>query len=145
MSLLRLLPRSVPRTASRVLPRALPALRSISSTPAPLDAADSPSNASTDPDMVHRYPKPGDWDKDDLGHSMDGPGVDVGRHKRRTLASFSMDGKVCASRWGIRRDGENAGIVLERAQADARAVVPAVGPPGALGDVLELAALSVVF
>lgn len=36
--------------------------------------------------------KPGD-----LGHSTDGPDVDVGRHTRRTLASFSMTGKVGCS------------------------------------------------
>jgi hypothetical protein len=36
--------------------------------------------------------KPGE-----LGHSTDGPDVDVGRHTRRTLASFSMTDKVSSA------------------------------------------------
>lgn len=37
----------------------------------------------------------------DLGHSTDGPGVEVGKHTKRTLASFSMENKVSHSslRW----------------------------------------------
>lgn len=35
-----------------------------------------------------------DFKPGDLGHSMEGPNVDVGRHTRRTLASFSMTDKV---------------------------------------------------
>lgn len=40
------------------------------------------------------YNSEGDFKPGDLGHSMDGKDVDVGRHTRRTLASFSMTDKV---------------------------------------------------
>jgi hypothetical protein len=33
------------------------------------------------------------WSDDDPGHDVQGPGH--GKHSKRTLASLSMDGKVC--------------------------------------------------
>jgi len=48
--------------------------------------------------VAHTHPRfrysEGDFKPGDLGHSMDGKDVDVGRHTRRTLASFSMTDKV---------------------------------------------------
>lgn len=44
--------------------------------------------------VVHEYPTEDEFIEGDLGHSMDGPEVDVGKHTRRTLASFSMTNKV---------------------------------------------------
>lgn len=52
-----------------------------------------PKNASTNPDFVFEHPTEAELEGD-LGHSMDGASVIVGRHVRRTLASFSMTDKV---------------------------------------------------
>lgn len=45
--------------------------------------------------MSREYPEEHEFVPGDLGHAMDGPGVDVGKHQRRTLAVFSMTDKVC--------------------------------------------------
>ncbi|GAA6017623.1 hypothetical protein JCM10207_001227 [Rhodosporidiobolus poonsookiae] len=85
---------SIPRTVPRA---ALPsARRSIASTPQVLEPeSQEPSHAAIKEDIVQPYPEESEFKKGDLGHSMEGPDVDVGRHTRRTLASFSMTGKVC--------------------------------------------------
>lgn len=44
--------------------------------------------------MSRSYPTEAEFTEGDLGHGMDGPQVDVGRHSNRTLASFSMTRKV---------------------------------------------------
>ncbi|GAA5976416.1 hypothetical protein JCM11641_006005 [Rhodosporidiobolus odoratus] len=69
--------------------------RNISSSPlAQEPESKEPSHAAVREGIVIPYPEESDFAPGDLGHSMEGPGVDVGRHTRRTLASFSMTGKV---------------------------------------------------
>ncbi|GAA6033794.1 hypothetical protein JCM8097_000344 [Rhodosporidiobolus ruineniae] len=78
-----------------ILPRALSttARRNIASTPAVFEPeGQEPAHAAVKEDI--RIPEK-DFHPGDLGHSMDGKDVDVGRHTRRTLASFSMTDKVC--------------------------------------------------
>ncbi|GAA5922686.1 hypothetical protein JCM1841_001105 [Sporobolomyces salmonicolor] len=53
------------------------------------------SFSTTRPDIRIPYPDESDFTPGDIGHSTDGANVDVGKHTRRTLASFSMTGKVC--------------------------------------------------
>ncbi|GAA5938545.1 hypothetical protein JCM3775_002155 [Rhodotorula graminis] len=106
-SLKAALPRRTFATSARVssvLPRqpvaplatteAVPRRRGVASTPPVLDPQE-PSYANVREDIVIPYPEESDFPPDDLGHNMEGPDVDVGRHNRRTLASFSMTGKVC--------------------------------------------------
>ncbi|GAA5825419.1 hypothetical protein JCM11251_006975 [Rhodosporidiobolus azoricus] len=89
------------RSLSTVAPRSLPALapsarRFISSTPQVLEPeGQEPSHAAVREDIKIPYPEEEEFKPGDLGHSMEGPDVDVGRHTRRTLASFSMTDKVC--------------------------------------------------
>ncbi|KAM0746880.1 NAD(P)-binding protein [Meredithblackwellia eburnea MCA 4105] len=90
-----LAPKSTAKSSIRPSTFTASKLRSISSTPAVELPPQEPTHAATQDDIVHEYPEPHEWDEKDLGHSMDGPDVDVGRHKRRTLASFSMTNKVC--------------------------------------------------
>ncbi|KDN44545.1 NAD(P)-binding protein [Tilletiaria anomala UBC 951] len=54
--------------------------------------AEKPTHASTDEHIVP-YPDLHERDPDDIGHST--TGGKVGPHTKRTLASFSMDSKVC--------------------------------------------------
>ncbi|KAK4050326.1 hypothetical protein OIO90_005119 [Microbotryomycetes sp. JL221] len=68
-------------------------LRGITSTPVVEEG--EPSHAAIDETIVHEYPDEKEFDETDLGHSTDGPDVPVGPHTQRTLASFSMQGKVC--------------------------------------------------
>ena len=67
------------------------------STPHPITSPVVPQHAS-----VSAIPKPSSyatddysqkWSDDDPGHDVQGAGH--GRHTKRTLASLSMDGKVC--------------------------------------------------
>ncbi|KAI5474749.1 D-arabinitol dehydrogenase [Pseudohyphozyma bogoriensis] len=106
-----------------------PAARGISSTPPTLEVTE-PSHAATQSDIVHEYPEPHEWDEKDLGHSTDGPDVDVGRHQRRTLASFSMHNKVCVVTGAARglgnlfartfaESGSNAVVILDLDQTQA--------------------------
>ncbi|GFZ43267.1 D-arabinitol 2-dehydrogenase [ribulose-forming] [Saitozyma sp. JCM 24511] len=44
-------------------------------------------------DETVRFEDPTSWKDNDPGHDVQGPGH--GRHTKRTLASFSMEGKVC--------------------------------------------------
>lgn len=54
----------------------------------------TPPFASTDDDVVVPYPEDSSrHPRDDVGHNT--TGGRVGRHTQRTLASFSMEGKVC--------------------------------------------------
>ncbi|KAK0525376.1 hypothetical protein OC842_005520 [Tilletia horrida] len=53
---------------------------------------EKPTHASTD-DHVIPYPEDHERDPTDVGHST--TGGKVGPHSKRTLASLSMDGKVC--------------------------------------------------
>ncbi|KAM0790130.1 hypothetical protein ACM66B_005454 [Microbotryomycetes sp. NB124-2] len=69
-------------------------LRGITSTPV-VEGEGDPSHAAIDETIVHEYPDEKEFDESDLGHSTDGPDVPVGSHSQRTLASFSMEGKVC--------------------------------------------------
>ncbi|BGP18257.1 hypothetical protein JCM10213_007887 [Rhodosporidiobolus nylandii] len=93
---------AAPRRALHTLPRRSPAAvalassrRLISSTPTALEPeGQEPAHAAVKEVRIP-YPDEKDFVPGDLGHSMDGPEVDVGRHTRRTLASFSMTGKVC--------------------------------------------------
>jgi len=50
-----------------------------------------PKYANVDQTFVFEEPKK--WSDDDPGHDVQGPGH--GKHTKRTLASLSMDGKVC--------------------------------------------------
>jgi len=50
-----------------------------------------PKYANVDQSFVFDHPKK--WSDDDPGHDVQGPGH--GKHSKRTLASLSMDGKVC--------------------------------------------------
>ncbi|GAA5874589.1 hypothetical protein JCM8547_002197 [Rhodosporidiobolus lusitaniae] len=79
-----------------LLPRAVLATphRFVSTTPAVEDEAKEPAHAAVKEDIVIPYPDESEFKPGDIGHSMEGPDVDVGRHTRRTLASFSMTDKV---------------------------------------------------
>lgn len=77
--------------------------RRTSSSPTPSASARSPFCArlilgrslATEPRADSRWTSSeSEFPPNDLGHNMEGPDVDVGRHNRRTLASFSMTGKV---------------------------------------------------
>ncbi|GAA5855002.1 hypothetical protein JCM5353_002018 [Sporobolomyces roseus] len=98
------------------------AQRSISSTPEV--NGPEPSHAAVREDIQIPYPDEGDFKPGDLGHSMDGKDVDVGRHTRRTLASFSMTDKVCVVTGAARglgnliartfaESGSNAVVILD--------------------------------
>ncbi|KDE06449.1 gluconate 5-dehydrogenase [Microbotryum lychnidis-dioicae p1A1 Lamole] len=99
------------------------AKRGISSTPA-LEGAQEPTHAAVDPEIVHEYPEEHEFVEGDLGHSTDGPEVDVGKHNQRTLASFSMTNKVCVITGAARglgnlfartfaESGSNAIVILD--------------------------------
>ncbi|SGY26234.1 BQ5605_C018g08711 [Microbotryum silenes-dioicae] len=74
--------------------------------------------------IVHEYPEEHEFVEGDLGHSTDGPEVDVGKHNQRTLASFSMTNKVCVITGAARglgnlfartfaESGSNAIVILD--------------------------------
>ncbi|GJN92938.1 hypothetical protein Rhopal_005982-T1 [Rhodotorula paludigena] len=84
------LPRT-PATPLTTTPK--PARRGVVSTPVVFDPQE-PSHAAVREDITIPYPDEKDFHPGDLGHSMEGPDVDVGRHTRRTLASFSMHNKL---------------------------------------------------
>ncbi|SCV73749.1 BQ2448_6179 [Microbotryum intermedium] len=74
--------------------------------------------------LVHEYPQEHEFVEGDLGHSTDGPEVDVGKHNQRTLASFSMTNKVCVITGAARglgnlfartfaESGSNAIVILD--------------------------------
>ncbi|BGP50169.1 hypothetical protein JCM10450v2_006080 [Rhodotorula kratochvilovae] len=86
---------SLPRTpvAPLATVETAPHRRGVSST-APAFDPQEPSHAAVKEDIIIPYPDESAFPPDDLGHSMDGPDVDVGRHTRRTLASFSMTNKA---------------------------------------------------
>ncbi|KAK4330033.1 hypothetical protein RTBOTA2_005376 [Rhodotorula toruloides] len=68
------------------------ARRNVSSSPAVLEGQEP--IVAVKEDIKIPYPDEAEFPPGDLGHSMEGPDVDVGRHTRRTLASFSMTDKL---------------------------------------------------
>ncbi|BGP09883.1 hypothetical protein NBRC10512v2_005731 [Rhodotorula toruloides] len=68
------------------------ARRHVSSSPAVLEGQEP--IVAVKEDIKIPYPDEAEFPPGDLGHSMEGPDVDVGRHTRRTLASFSMTDKL---------------------------------------------------
>ncbi|KAI9634559.1 uncharacterized protein MKK02DRAFT_16888 [Dioszegia hungarica] len=77
-------------------------------------------------EFAHKQPKAGD----DIGHDVQGPGH--GKHSKRTLASLSMDGKVCVVTGAARglgnmmartfvESGADAIVLIDLKQADAEA------------------------
>lgn len=95
MSFRLCLPRAVPRAPTRAsnfpLARFVSTKRPLSTTLARRDDLPA-SHASTDNNFTMPYPDPKERD---VGHSTTGPERVVSRHKRRTLGSLSMEGKVC--------------------------------------------------
>ncbi|BGP56924.1 hypothetical protein JCM8202_000879 [Rhodotorula sphaerocarpa] len=108
----RLAPR-VPSTPAA--PPASLARRKVSSSSS--NAAPGDENgpwAAVREDIKIPYPEESDFVPGDLGHSTAGPDVDVGRHTRRTLASFSMTDKVCV----VTGAGRGLGNLMARTFAE---------------------------
>ncbi|ORY24658.1 putative d-arabinitol 2-dehydrogenase [Naematelia encephala] len=78
-----------------------------------------PKFATVDESLTFEHPKT--FPKEDLGHDVQGPGH--GRHKKRTLASLSMDGKVCAVTGGARGLGNMMARTFVESGADAIVII----------------------
>ncbi|KAK4686718.1 hypothetical protein P7C73_g3407, partial [Tremellales sp. Uapishka_1] len=89
---------------------------------------ENPSHAHIDESLTFEEPKT--WAKNDVGHDTIGPGH--GKHNKRTLSSFSMDGKVCVVTGAARglgnmmartfvESGADAIVIIDLNKADAEA------------------------
>lgn len=76
-----------------------------------------PKHASVDESLTFEDPSPAEYPKEDVGHDVIGEGH--GRHNKRTLASLSMDGKVCAVTGAARGLGNMMARTFVESGADA--------------------------
>ncbi|KAG0658943.1 hypothetical protein C6P46_005563 [Rhodotorula mucilaginosa] len=107
--------RFAPRVAAAAAPTSSPLSRRkvSSSSTAAADNKEAPFAAVRE-DIQIPYPDETEYKPGELGHSTDGPDVDVGRHTRRTLASFSMTDKVCV----VTGAGRGLGNLMARTFAE---------------------------
>lgn len=78
-----------------------------------------PKLAGVDSSITFEEPKK--WKDRDVGHDVDGPGH--GRHSKRTLSTFSMEGKVCVVTGAARGLGNMMARTMVESGADAIVII----------------------